>query len=152
VEFRILGPLEVRAGGVRVALGGPRAETVLAVLLLDAGRLVPIERLVEAVWDDDAPVTARRQVQNRVSDLRRVLGAAGAPGAIATEGAGYRLVVPDGAVDVRVFDRLVAEAEAADAAGLTAEAAGLLRSALALWRGPALAGWAAGWSMRPPRG
>ena len=139
MEFRILGDLEVRAGAGRLALGGPRDRKVLAVLLLGDGRGVPVTRLVDALWDEDPPVTAAKQVRNAVSRLRQLLAGAGAPEVVA-EGAGYRLVLEGAALDARLFDAQVAGARTAALAGRAADAAGMLRSALDLWRGPALAG------------
>src|SRR5436309_16012763 len=75
VRFRVLGPLSV-AGNV---LAASRERTVLAVLLLEPNRLVPVERLIDAVWGDNPPVTARAQIHTCISRLRRALGpAAGA--------------------------------------------------------------------------
>ena len=88
MEFRILGSLEAEAGGVRLPLSGPAERKVLAVLLLDAGRVVPVSRLVDALWEDDPPGTAAKQARNVVSRLRRTLAAGGAPDLIATEAAG----------------------------------------------------------------
>src|SRR3954463_1444314 len=68
--FGLLGPVVARVDGVDVALGGPRARAVLAVLLLGAGRVVPLDAIVDAAWGEPAPETARFQSQNRVSALR----------------------------------------------------------------------------------
>lgn len=138
--FRILGNLEVEAGGRRLALGGPCERKLLAVLLLDNGHVVPLTRLVDALWDEDPPVTAAKQARNAVSRLRGLLAGVGAPGVIETRGGGYRLVVADDALDASRFERLVAQAQRAAPAGEVAQAARLLRSALDLWRGPFLAG------------
>ncbi|HEV2373991.1 MAG TPA: BTAD domain-containing putative transcriptional regulator, partial [Streptosporangiaceae bacterium] len=140
MEFRILGNLEVHAEGCRLAVGGPREQKVLAALLLDAGRLVPLSRLVDVVWEDDPPATAAKQVRNAVSALRRLLTVGGPGPVITTEGAGYRLSLGGAVLDARLFETQAAQAAAAASAGRSAEAAGLLRSALDLWRGPALAG------------
>lgn len=155
MEFRILGSLEAEAGGKRLALGGPREQKVLAVLLLDAGRVVPVAHLAEAVWDDP-PATAGKQVSNAVGVLRRLLTENGEPDAVVTEGSGYRLRVSADSLDARLFEAKVSQAKVAAAAGDVAEAAALAGSALALWRGPALAGLsgrvieaaAAGWEER----
>jgi DNA-binding SARP family transcriptional activator len=82
MQFLILGPIEVRADGERVALGSGHQETVLAMLLTDPNRVVPLHRLVEAAWDGDSPATARRQIQNTVSALRARLARAGSPDTI----------------------------------------------------------------------
>ena len=73
MEFRILGPLEVLAGGRAVALPGAKPRAVLAVLLLHANRPVSAERLALALWGEDAPATATKTVQVHVSRLRRAL-------------------------------------------------------------------------------
>jgi DNA-binding SARP family transcriptional activator/Flp pilus assembly protein TadD len=131
MEFRLLGPLEVRAGGRTLDLGGLRQRRVLAALLLNADRVVALPHLIDAAWDDDPPATAQRQVQNRVGALRAVLTRAGR--FIDTEGAGYRLRVDPDELDLLVFEELTRR-------GRAAADAGLLRQALGLWRGPALSG------------
>ncbi|HEV2374138.1 MAG TPA: BTAD domain-containing putative transcriptional regulator [Streptosporangiaceae bacterium] len=140
MEFRILGNLEVHADGCRLAVGGPREQKVLATLLLNAGRLVPLPRLVDMVWEADPPVSAAKQVRNSVSTLRQLLKADGPGPVIATDGAGYRLDMNGALLDAQVFETQAAQAATAASAGRCAEAARLLRSALDLWRGPALAG------------
>jgi DNA-binding SARP family transcriptional activator/tetratricopeptide (TPR) repeat protein len=130
MEFRVLGPLEVWAAGRVLALGGLRQRRVLAALLLHPNQVVPLARLIDAAWDEDAPPTAPRQVRNRVAALRKVLTPAG--GFIHTEPAGYRLPIGPHALDLAVFEDLVRR-------GREAHDAGLLRQGLARWRGPALA-------------
>ena len=131
MEFRILGPLEVRVAGRVLDLGGVRQRRVLAAMLLSPNRTVNATRLVEVAWDEDPPATARRQIQNRVAALRAVLTRHGA--FIDTTDAGYRLRVGPGELDAKVFEELVAK-------GRAATDAAILREALELWRGPALAG------------
>jgi DNA-binding SARP family transcriptional activator len=140
MEFLILGNLEAEAHGERLALGGWSERKVLAVLLLNAGRMVPVEYLVHALWDEGPPATAVKQVRNSVGRLRRLLASGGGPDLILTEGAGYRIRAEGNGLDARLFEQKVAQAEAAVCAGDTREAAALLRCALDLWRGPALAG------------
>jgi DNA-binding SARP family transcriptional activator/tetratricopeptide (TPR) repeat protein len=140
MEFRILGSLEAESGGRSVPLSGHRERRVLAALVLDAGRVVPVPRLIDVIWDDDPPATAGKQVRNAVSALRQALRGAGGGDLIATTPGGYRLATDGCTVDARVFEAGVAAAARAASEGKTAEAAGLLRSALAMWRGPALAG------------
>ncbi|HEU5469209.1 MAG TPA: BTAD domain-containing putative transcriptional regulator [Actinophytocola sp.] len=118
-----------------VRVGGRRERTMLAVLLLAAGRLVPIERLIDAVWGDAPPTTARRQVHNAASELRRALG-----GLLVTREPGYQLVVRPEAVDLRVFDARVMAARQNLAEGRLADAAAGFHDVLRLWRGPALSG------------
>jgi predicted ATPase/DNA-binding SARP family transcriptional activator/Tfp pilus assembly protein PilF len=143
VEFRILGPLEVLdAQGRRLALGGPKQRALLAVLLLHAGEVVAVERLIDELWGEDPPDTAAHTLQVYVANLRKVLEpdrARRAAGTVLrTQPPGYRVDPgPDG-LDLASFERLTAEGRAALAAGDPAEAAGLLRRGLELWRGPAL--------------
>ncbi|WP_405015698.1 tetratricopeptide repeat protein [Kitasatospora sp. NBC_00070] len=141
--IEVLGPLRVHLGGRRLDLNGPRQERLLAVLVLDADRVVPFDTLVDALWDDDPPDTARRQVHNAIAALRRCLGPLRR--LIRTESRGYRAElssVPDGheRVDAHRFRALVRSAETARATGRRAEAVATLTEALALWEGPALAG------------
>jgi DNA-binding SARP family transcriptional activator/tetratricopeptide (TPR) repeat protein len=135
VEFRILGPLQARAAGRELRLGGLRSQRILAMLLLNPNRVVTVASLVEAAWDDTPPATARRQVQNRVATLRTLLLRAGAT--IETHQAGYLLRVAPDELDALRFGRLVERARQTPDPG---QAARWLREALALWRGPALAG------------
>jgi DNA-binding SARP family transcriptional activator len=138
LEFRVLGPLAVWTDGTRVRLFGPRQEKVLAALLLEANRQVSLDRLVDVVWDDDPPATARRQIQDMATRLRRTLAAAGAPDLLITERAGYRLRIEDDQLDAHRFENLLAQARAA-AADNAEVASKLFRTALGLWRGSALA-------------
>ncbi|MFL6123576.1 BTAD domain-containing putative transcriptional regulator [Actinophytocola sp.] len=138
--LRLLGPVEVVVGGRSLDLGGPRQRTVLAMLGLNAGRVTSIDAIIAAVWGDEPPETARGQVQVCISLLRKVLAVAGHPGAIRTVSPGYRLELGAEDVDTARFTQLVATAERAAADGRVAEAVAGLQTALALWRGPALAG------------
>jgi DNA-binding SARP family transcriptional activator len=136
MEYRVLGPLEIHAaGGEKHALGGAMQQSVLASLLLRAGQTVALERLVDDLWDEP-PETAARTIQAYVSRLRHELP----KGAIESRPGGYRLVLDDGDLDLETFERRAEEGHRALAAGQHEEAGRLLRSALALWRGPALAG------------
>ncbi|QXJ21115.1 winged helix-turn-helix domain-containing protein [Actinomadura graeca] len=134
-----MGPLEVWTGGERVRLSGAGQQRVLAALLLSAGHVVPLSRLVDAVWPQDPPPTAEKRVRNLVSELRRLLGDGGSDGPVAA-GAGYRLDVGEDALDAAVFDRRVRRARRHAAEGEPAEAVTEFRAALNLWRGPVLAG------------
>jgi DNA-binding SARP family transcriptional activator/tetratricopeptide (TPR) repeat protein len=141
VQFLMLGPLEVLVNGDRLRLGNSREQRVLATLLLDANRVVPLPRLIEALWDEPPPETAAKAIRNCVSALRRRLAASGGPaGLIVTEPAGYLLRLGHHRVDLRDFERLVEEGRRSAAAGSLADAARRLREGLALWRGTALAG------------
>ncbi|GAB1692442.1 AfsR/SARP family transcriptional regulator [Krasilnikovia sp. M28-CT-15] len=119
-------------------LGGARQRIVLAVLALNADRVVPVDHLIDAVWGGNPPHTARSQIQISVSVLRRLFGEAGCPDAIITRSPGYTLRLDAAEVDSLHFARLIAEARRQAAAGAPAEAAATLRTALALWRGDAL--------------
>ncbi|MHC3455306.1 AfsR/SARP family transcriptional regulator [Streptomyces prasinus] len=138
--FNILGPVEVRGdhGDARIPPG--RQEIVLATLLLDANRVVGTDQLVDAVWSDNPPDTARTQVQICVSRLRRTITDAGVVAPITTRAPGYVINVPDRLLDVRLFGNRVAQAHGLVREGRTAEATELLRSAVSLWRGPCLDG------------
>ncbi|HEX4831885.1 MAG TPA: BTAD domain-containing putative transcriptional regulator [Trebonia sp.] len=140
--YRILGPLEVAngpAGVFRVPPG--RQQVVLCALLSEANRVVSIDHLIDAIWEDDPPSTARTQVQICVSSLRRSLARIGCDEAIATRVPGYVLQVERGQLDAQLFAQLTTEADAlAKSPAGTAAAARALRSALELWRGPALSG------------
>ncbi len=141
MEFRILGPLEVITDAGPVALGGPRPCTLLAVLLAHPGQVVSLDYLIDAVWDEHPPATARRQVQNAVSALRRLLGDGRAGQAtIVADGGGYRAQPRPGELDSQVFEEQVAKALGLAAADRLTDAVIGLRSALQLWRGPALTG------------
>ncbi|WP_158264084.1 AfsR/SARP family transcriptional regulator [Amycolatopsis sp. CA-126428] len=133
--FHVLGPLEVTGSRSPVDLSAGRQQVVLAVLLLEANRLVPVHRLVDAVWSDAPPTTARGQIHTCVSALRRRFEAAGLGGRIGTRRPGYVLRVADGELDLHRFDSLVADGRAAAAAGRPAEAVNRFRTALGLWRG-----------------
>jgi DNA-binding SARP family transcriptional activator/ATP/maltotriose-dependent transcriptional regulator MalT len=134
LEVRLLGPIEAERTGAHVALGGLKPRTLLAVLALEAGRVVSVDRLVEALWPGDPPDTAAHAVQVYVSQLRKSLGPV-----IATRAPGYVLELDSERVDAHRFTRLAQEGGNALAGDDPAAAEGALRDALALWRGPALA-------------
>jgi DNA-binding SARP family transcriptional activator len=142
IELSILGPLRARRDGVDVALGGRRQKAVLARLALAEGATVPVERLVDDLWDGDPPRTAVGTVQSYVSNLRRALGRDGEP-VIERVGDGYRLAVDREGLTATRFEELVARATPPAGSHPTrAEvdaALALLDDALALWHGTALA-------------
>jgi DNA-binding SARP family transcriptional activator len=144
VQFRILGPLEVLDDGRPLTLGGAKQRALLAVLLLHAGQVVPLERLVDELWGEDPPERAAHILQVHVANLRKVLEPArarrAAGGVLRTRPPGYLVEVGPDELDLGRFERLAAEGRAALAAGAADKAAGLLRSALALWRGGEPAG------------
>ena len=131
MEFRILGPLQVLAEGRDVPLGGAKQRALLALLLLDPNRVVSRDRLIDELWHADPPETASTALQVYVSQLRKALGR----DLIRTQAPGYVIRVADGELDLHRFEALVATARAEE----PAEAAGLLREGLALWRGAPLA-------------
>jgi len=140
VRLRLLGPIELVADRRSLDLGGPRQRIVLSMLGLNANRVVPVEQLVDAVWDSSPPSTARGQVQICISALRRIFAGAGQGVAIETRPPGYLLEIAPGDLDSLEFTALVASARAHSDAGRVEEAATTLRDALALWRGSALSG------------
>lgn len=144
MEFWVLGDLEVRAAGLRVDIGHARQRAVLAVLLLGLGRVVPVSELIDRVWGDDPPVSARNVLYGYVARLRAVVAGAGDPAVtLSRQRGGYRLDAGWDQVDLYRFRRLVAEAAAAG--GDDDRAGAPLAAALALWRGPALAGMDSPW-------
>lgn len=138
--FRILGPVDVEGpdGPVRIPPG--RQQVILAFLLLDANQVVSIDNLVDALWDEDPPDTARTQVQICVSRLRKNLAIGGVNVVIETKRPGYLLRIPGEDLDAHTFTTTVTSARAIARKGRTAEAAGMLRAAVALWRGGCLDG------------
>lgn len=140
IQFHLLGPLDIVADGETVHVGGPRQRIVLAMLLLEANRTVPVERLIDAVWDEQPPATARSQVQIAISELRRRLPAPDGGDLILTRAAGYQIQLPATALDITMFHQLVADARDAVARGDQAGGVRQLRASLDLWRGDAAAG------------
>ncbi|MFC5944002.1 AfsR/SARP family transcriptional regulator, partial [Micromonospora harpali] len=137
MRWSLLGPVQVTAGGRVLPIDRPQQRAVLALLLLNADRLVPAGQLVAALWADDPPASARTQVQVCVSRIRSALRDAGAGDLLVTQGGGYRLTVRGTELDLTEFAEAVERARAEAEAGRPAEAARLLRAGLALWRGPA---------------
>lgn len=140
MRLRLLGPLEVVMDRRSLDIGGPRQRVVLSMLALNANRVTPVEQLIDAVWDTAPPSTARSQIQIAISALRKLVTEAGRPGAISTRAPGYLLEIADGELDSEEFARLTGQAKGHAEAGRITEAADTLRTALGLWRGPALAG------------
>ncbi|EMD27963.1 AfsR/SARP family transcriptional regulator [Amycolatopsis azurea] len=133
MEFRVLGAVEAWAGGDPVDLGSPKQRLVLAVLLLEAGKPVPRDRIIDLLWPEEPPASARNTVQALVSRLRAVFRGAGGP-EIVSEGTRYLLRVDPRRVDVHRFTELTSQAREAD----DETAVELLDEALGLWRGEAL--------------
>jgi DNA-binding SARP family transcriptional activator len=139
--LRILGPVEVIGPAGAVRLGAAKERCLLAVLALHLGEAVSQDQLAEALWREHAPRSATNALQNYVLRLRRALQAAEGV-QIVTDPAGYRLEASADVVDARLAERLIGGGREATAAGDPATAARLLREALALWHGRALAEFA----------
>lgn len=142
MNFRILGSLEAVAGAATADLGTPKQRALLAILLLHAGEIVSVDRLVESLWPERPPRTAAHSIQIYVSELRKALAPLAAGDLIATRQPGYQLQASDDAIDARQFERLVDEGMRHLQAGERPAGAAMLRSALTLWRGPVLADFA----------
>ncbi|MFI6599454.1 BTAD domain-containing putative transcriptional regulator [Nonomuraea sp. NPDC050536] len=134
VRLAILGPVEVSAGGRWLPALAPRHRGFLGYLLLHAGVVLSVERLIDAMWGPTPPDTARAQVHAALTAIRRTLRAADAAHLVQTRPAGYVITPEPGQLDLREFATLVAEAESEPASAVQT-----LREALALWRGPAFA-------------
>lgn len=139
IHMRLLGSLEISSGDRLIHIEAGRLRVVMAMLLFEANHVVPMSRLIDAIWDERPPATARSQVQICISALRRLLSGR-EEGMIRTRSPGYVLVLPDEAQDIRQFELLTARGKAAANANRTAEAVADLRAALELWRGPAAVG------------
>lgn len=134
LDFRLLGPLQVTEDGRPLQAGGRKQRALLALLLLNANRVVSTDTIIDALWGDDPPESAANAVQVYVSGLRKTLG----PGLIETRGAGYQLSIDENQLDLLRVDRLHGEGRAHLAAGDAESAATTLRKALDAWRGRAL--------------
>jgi len=140
LELRVLGPFEAVLDGEPVAIGGPKQRSVLALLAVDVGRVVSVDRLIEGVWGEEAPDGARRSLQVYVSNLRKALApAGGGDSVLVARSPGYLLDVDPDRVDAVRHASLVAEAREARAGGRHGEARARLADADALWRGEPLA-------------
>jgi DNA-binding SARP family transcriptional activator len=138
-RFRILGPLQVEHDDGAVAVGGAKPRTLLAVLLVAGGEVVPADRLVAALWGDSPPPGAATALRAYVSRLRSALDGAAT---LRHRPPGYSLSLDAATLDAAAFERLVGSARAAAAAGDPGRALADLDTALALWRGDALAEFA----------
>ena len=149
VEFRLLGPVEAWAAQRRLEIGPPQHRLVLAALLVDAGRVVTTETLVDRVWGDRPPMGARRSLHAIVSRLRQVLRQADLTGSrspdVVYRSGGYLLDIDGGGVDWHRFLDLL---DAARREPSDLDRARLLRQALDLWRGTPLAGLPGDWAAR----
>ena len=129
--FSLLGPLTAAVDGTPIELGGQKRRALLAALLLKADEVVTRDDLIDALWGEDPPDTARNTLQVYVSQLRKLLP----EGLLETTPAGYRLAIDPGAVDLFEFERLTQAGRSALTIGDAAGAAETLRRALDLWRG-----------------
>jgi len=129
--FSLLGPLTAAVDGTPIELGGQKRRALLAALLLKADEVVTRDELIDALWGEDPPDTARNTLQVYVSQLRKLLP----EGLLETTPAGYRLAIDPGAVDLFEFERLTQAGRSALTIGDAAGAAETLRRALDLWRG-----------------
>jgi DNA-binding SARP family transcriptional activator len=143
VELGVLGPVEVRVGGQVLDAGHARRRAVLAVLLLDLGRVVPVEALIDRVWGEQPPASVRNTLYGYVARLRAVLAKGPDPQVTLSHRlGGYLLEAEAEQLDLGRFRRLAAQA-AGDADDR--RRAAQLSQALRLWRGPALAGVQSPW-------
>ncbi len=140
MQFRLLGPVEIWDGEHAIPLAGGKPRTLLATLLLEPDRVVPADRLIDAIWGDDPPDTARALVQTYVSWLRRTLADAGQADVIGTRAPGYLLHTEGHEIDREVFLRHAAAGRAAAAQCRYDDAAADFAAALRQWRGSALGG------------
>src|SRR6202795_2413536 len=134
MDYRVLGPLEVRDGDVSLPLAGAKQRGLLALLLVHANHVVSRDRLINGLWGDAPPETVVESVQVYVSRLRKLLPAK----TLLTRPPGYLLEIDPDALDLHRFERLFAEGRELLAGGDAGRASALLRQALELWRGPAL--------------
>ena len=129
VRFQILGPVRATRGGDLLSLGGPKQRLVLALLIVDAPRTVSGSRLMDGLWGDDPPATAKKTLQGYIHHLRAVL-----PDVIVTDGTGYRLDIEPVIIDAVQFSEMVATARSLTESD-PAAASRTLVDALALWNG-----------------
>jgi DNA-binding SARP family transcriptional activator len=142
VEFKILGDTQVLVEGRPLGIGGPRTRAVLAMLAVSAGKIVAADVLQEELWPGQPAQRAAANLQVRMSELRGTLRVAGQDQRLVTRPPGYLLRAEADKVDAGCFEALLARGRRELASGDAQLAADYLRAALALWRGPALAGLA----------
>ncbi|MEV6393755.1 AfsR/SARP family transcriptional regulator BagI/FevR [Streptomyces sp. NPDC051907] len=127
-------------GGEEIEISGTRRQKLLAALLLQPNQMVSLDRLVDAMWEDQPPASAHGQIRICVSGLRRLLRGGERDSVIETHPSCYRIRVHDDALDLFAFERLVSQGRAMVRDNQLERAESLLQSALALWRGPVTAG------------
>src|ERR1700754_1222420 len=143
IEFGLLGETWARLDGHEIDLGPARQRSVLAVLLAEANRIVPLDQLIDRVWGEAPPHTAAATLRTYLSRLRTALSVA-RECAIRHGRGGYVLEVDEAAVDLHLFRRLVGQARAG---GGDDAAAALFERALELWRGEAFADLDTTWAL-----
>ncbi|WP_224284970.1 BTAD domain-containing putative transcriptional regulator, partial [Streptomyces sp. LS1784] len=136
LHFSVLGPVTGEAGGRPLALGPLKQRLVLAVLLSRANTAVPVDLLIDTLWPEEPPRTARKNLQVYVCTLRTLLGREEGPDRLVHSAAGYLLRVAEPELDLLRFRALARAGRAAADGGALAPAARLLRQALDLWQGP----------------
>jgi DNA-binding SARP family transcriptional activator/class 3 adenylate cyclase len=139
LDARILGPLEIRVGQTRLTFAGEKRGALLALLLLNANRVVSTGQLIDELWGEEPPGSGAKAVQVRVSQLRKTFADAGIGELIVTRAPGYLVELAPDELDLNRFERLVSESDVALGASDPRRAAELLHEALALWRGEPLA-------------
>jgi ABC-type transport system substrate-binding protein/DNA-binding SARP family transcriptional activator len=139
IDYRLLGPLEVTAGGHALDVGGLKQRALLAILLLHANQPVPRDVLIEQLWGERPPAGPDHAVDVYVWRLRKTLDPVAGSPCVLTRAGGYLLRVAPEQVDLVRFDHLAHDGQGSLAAGRADRAAGQFREALALWRGPPLA-------------
>lgn len=148
MEFLLFGEVQLRVEGQPLDVGTPRQQAVLAALAVDAGRPVPIEKLIDRVWGDDPPGEARNVVYSHLSRIRQLLteaaGLTGTKTGVTRRSAGYVLEIDPGAVDLNRFAHLVERGN--DVRETDDDRAAALREALLVWRGAPLAGLQGDWA------
>ncbi|HUO74081.1 MAG TPA: AfsR/SARP family transcriptional regulator, partial [Solirubrobacteraceae bacterium] len=136
MEFKLLGPVEVRNRGSVMPMGGAKQRALLALLLLHANETVSRDRLIDELWGEVWTPSAGHRLETHISRLRKTLEL---NGKLVSDRGGYVLEVDPMLIDTHLFERLLEEGRREAAAGHTADAAQTLREALSLWRGGALA-------------
>jgi DNA-binding SARP family transcriptional activator len=131
VRYLVLGPIAVERDEVLAPIAGARAQALLAALVISANHVVPVDRLVEALWPGEGPASPGHALHSQISKLRRLIG-----DGIEHVGPGYALRATCGQIDACRFERLVRQAEEIRRSE-PGPALAAARSALALWRGPA---------------
>jgi hypothetical protein len=146
LRFSVLGPVRAWRGDTELDAGSPQQRTILAVLLLAEGRQVGLGALQDALWDTQPPSSAASTVRTYVSRLRKSLRAGAGADGLLSRASGYVLPGHPGMLDLKLFEQAAAEAKAARESGEAAGAAALLREALGLCPGTALAGLPGRWA------